>query len=598
MSRDPFVRQAAMEVASRADDAGVDPDAAVDAHHQLVTAVADALAVLAPRARERTNDFAVQAALFAVGAHVFITPPDTDMAEWIASMPDDALAGMRNSMAETARTMGRHEDAASIAKLSNKTLASTLAVSAPRAVSGVITELDTVVEIVDDHEPLDPQGEANKLLFADAAGAEVGNLRGMAARQARLIRRLRKFSYPAAAALLSGLLTRLDNHTATARIEALLHLAAPACRGRKKPGPRELREWLGEIDEDSIAKLETPVEDVFVSNVETWFGNARLFQGRWESNAEYVIACTSTLLRIGEQRPWAREARQHIMALLRVSEAVADRAGAERYVRTEGTPGEEIVLRASTVEESGRHVVFSDEDLAAMGVEPEELYPFAFLGKHAGSLAGETMGHSALERHPLVRFKGRTTVALPTAIGAAVRRFAIEQAEAAGDLQLFQSTFHLAQFSEAFILGRPSWSIEYTEMPEPDPGDGIREFIGTFDEGGYVHLAFVPDDFDVVAKTGLASTRPLEQAVTKRIRERAAELASRRDYRRGLTVLVHGGVGRRFSSALEQLPDFPGGWHRLCVSAPDFMLLGNVSDFTALQAWKLLQQVDELKARS
>ena len=584
-------------MASKADDAGVDPEAAVDARYHLVAAVADALAVLAPNAPEKVNDFAMQAALFAVGAHVFLTPPDTDMAGWIASMPDDALDGLRNSMAETARAIGQHEDAARIANLANNAFASMLAETAPKAVSGIITDLDTVAKIADESEPMDPHGEAVRVLSADAAGAAVHDLRGMAERRAQLIGRLRKFSFPAAAALLSGLLTRLDNHTATGRIEALLHLAALACQGRKKPDLRELRAWLEEIDEDPVAKLEIPVEDVFVSNAETWFGNARLFQGRWESNAEYVNACTDTLLGIGEQRPWAQEALRHIMALLRVSEAVADGAGAERYAGTEGKPGESIVLRVSAVEESSRQVVFGDKDLAEMRVDPEDLHPFAFQSEHVGSLAGETMGHSALERHPLVRLGAHTTVALPTAIGAAIRRFAIEQAAAAGDLRLFQSTFHLAQFSKAFMVGRPGWSIEYVEMLEPDTGDGMREFIGTFDKGGYVHLVFVPDDFDVVARVGLTSTRPLEQPVRTRIREQAAELASRQDYRRGLTVLVHGGMGRRFSSALEELPDSPSSWHRLCVSAPDFMLLGNVTDFTALRAWKLLQQVDELKAR-
>ncbi len=596
-SKDPCVRRAARELDSKVDDAGIDPDAAVEAHQLLVAAVADALAVLAPDAPEKVGDFAMQAALFAVGAPVFLAPPDTDLAEWIASMPDESLDGLRNSMAETARGMGDLETAGRIVDEPKESFASALAGAAPNAASGLIVDLDTIVDVLNESEPLDPWGEAFRVLSADAAGAEVRDVRGMAARQARLVRRLRKFNFPAVAALLAGLLTRPENHTATARIEALLHLAVLACRGRKKGNLRQLREWLTEIDEDPIAKLEIPVEDVFVSNVEASFGNARLFQGRWENNAAYVRACTETLLRIGEERPWVREALGHIMALLRVSEALAERAGAERYIRTESTPGEKIVLRDSAVKESSRHVVFSDEDLAAIGVGPGALCPFVIQNEHAGSLAGQTMGHSALERRPLVRLKGCTTVALPTAIGAAVRRFAIEQAAAAGDLRPFQSTWHLAQFSEAFLLGRLGWGVGYIEMPEPDPDDGMREFIGTFDKSGYVHLVFVPDDFEAAAEAGLASFRPLEEPVCKRIRERASALAGRQDYRRGLTVLVHGGVGRRFSPTLEDLPDFPLGWHRLCVSASDFMLLGSMSDFTALRAWKLLQQVDELKAR-
>ena len=268
-----------------------------EAHQLLVAAVADTLAVLAPVAPAVVNDFAVQAALFAVGAHVFIAPPGTEMAEWIASMPDEALDGLRNSMVETARAMGCHEDASRIGNVPKDALASILAESVPKAASGVITDLDTVVAVADESEPLDPLGEATRALSADAADAVVRNVQDMAERQARLVRRLQKFSFPAVAALLSGLLTRTENHTATARIEALLHLAALACRGRKKPGLQHLRGWLTGIDEDPIAKLEIPVEDVFVSNVEAWFGNTRLFQGRWENNAEYVTACTETLLR-------------------------------------------------------------------------------------------------------------------------------------------------------------------------------------------------------------------------------------------------------------------------------------------------------------
>ena len=425
----------------------------------------------------------------------------------------------------------------------------------------------------------------------------MSNVRDLADRQARLVRRLRKFSFPKVAAHLSVLLTRPENHTASPRIEALLHLAALACRGNKKPGLRHLREWLSEIDNDAIAKLEIPVQDVFVSNLESSFGNARLFQGRWDNNAEYVRACTKTLLRMGEDRSWARQALGHVMALLRVSEALAERAGAERYTCTNSTPGDKIVLRDSAVMETSRQAVFSDEDLAAMGIRPGALDPFLFQDEHAGSLDGQTMGHSTLERRPLVRLKESTTVTLPTSIGAAAWRFAIEQAAAAGDLRLFQSTLNLAQFSEVFLLGRPSWGIGYIEMPEPDPDDGIREFIGTFDEGGYVHLLFVPNDFVSAAEAGLISAPALTEQVIERIRERAAALAIKQGYRRGITVVVHGDAGQRFSSALDELSDFPSSWHRLCVSAPDFMLLGNMPDFTAQRAWKLLQQVDELKAR-
>ena len=441
---------------------------------------------------------------------------------------------------------------------------------------------------------LDLHGEAAAALMANAATAELREIRSMAVRLGKLLRRLEKFSFPLVAAPVAGLLTLPENHSATARIEALIHLAALVCRGNKESKLRHLREWLNRtVFKDPISQLEVPVEDVFVSNVGTWFGNARLFEGRWQSNADYVQICVETLLHLAE-RPWVMQTLRHVKALLRVSESVADRAGIARNSRTTSRPREAITVSPATVAESSGHVSFSDDELVAIGVDPADLNPFVFQGEPAELLVGQSIGHTALERRPLVRFGGRMTVVLPTAIGAAIRRFVIERASTAGDLRLFQSTCHLAQFSEVFLLGGADWDVEYMRMLEPDPDDGLREFVGAFDDDGYVHVLFVPDDFEEIAREGLASIHKLEDAMRGRIHDRVAELAREGDCRKGLVVLVHGGIGREFSPVWG---DLPHGWHQLCVSAPDFMLLGSETDFTAMRAWKLLQRVDELEAK-
>ena len=440
---------------------------------------------------------------------------------------------------------------------------------------------------------LDPHDEAVAALMAHAATGELREISRIAVRLSKLLRRLEKFSFPLVAAPLAGLLTRPENHCATSRIEALIHLAALACCGTKAPRLRHLQQWLnGTVLDDPISQLEVPVEDVFVSNVGTWMSNARLFDGRWQSNSDKVQVCVETLLRL-QERPWATQTLRHVMALLRVSESVADRAGIVRNSRTTSRPRKAIALSASAVAESSGHVRFSDDELVGIGVDRADLNPFVFQGQHSDLLAGQSIGHTALERRPLVRLRGHTTVALPTGIGAAIRRFVVEQAATAGDLRLFQSTCHLAEFTEVFLLGRADWDIEYIRMLEPDPDDGMREFVGAFDDDAYVHVLFVPDDFEEIAREGLASIHRLEDVVRGRIDDRAAELAREERCRRGLTVLVHGGIGREFAPVWGDLPD---GWHQLCLSAPDFMLLGSETDFNAMRAWKLLQMVDELEA--
>ena len=430
--------------------------------------------------------------------------------------------------------------------------------------------------------------------MANAASVELHEIRRIAARLGKLLKRLEKFSFPFVAAPLAGLLTRPENHCATARIEALIHLAALACCGNKEPRPRDLRQWLNRmVLDDPISQLELPVEDVFVSNVGTW-GNSRLFDGRWQSNSDQVQLCIETLFRL-QERPWAAHALRHVMALLRVSESVAGRAGIARNSRTTSRPTETIAVNASGVAESSGHVRFSDDELVAIGVDPADLDPFVFRGEHVELLGAQSIGHTALERRPLVRFRGHTTVAVPTSIGAAIRRFAVERAATGGDLRLFQSTCHLVQFTEVFLLGRADWGIEYIRMlGEPDPDDGIREFVGAFDDHAYVHVLFVSDDFEEVAREGLTSVHSLEDAVRERIADRAAELARDVRCQRGLTVLVHGGIGREFAPVGGDLPD---GWHQLCLSAPDFMRLGSATEFTAMRAWKLLEMVGNLEPK-
>ena len=89
------------------------------------------------------------------------------------------------------------------------------------------------------------------------------------------------------------------------------------------------------------------------------------------------------------------------MALLRVSEVVAERAGVARNSRTESWPRDKITVSVSTVTESMDHVSFSDDELIAIGVDPSDLNPFVFQEEHAELLVGQSIGHTALERQAL-----------------------------------------------------------------------------------------------------------------------------------------------------------------------------------------------------
>ena len=79
-----------------------------------------------------------------------------------------------------------------------------------------------------------------------------------------------------------------------------------------------------------MAVLEDPVEDVFVTNVETPEGNRRIFEGTWESNDYFLQVVLDTLM--GSKAPEeCRSLLRPAFALLRLSDCVAARLDMHRW---------------------------------------------------------------------------------------------------------------------------------------------------------------------------------------------------------------------------------------------------------------------------
>jgi hypothetical protein len=226
-----------------------------------------------------------------------------------------------------------------------------------------------------------------------------------------------------------------------------------------------------------------------------------------------------------------------------------------------------------------------------MEIDSKSLASFRFDESLATALESETIGHTALERHPIVYTSRGVLLALPTAVSAAIRRLMIESAHAAGKLKALQEVIAKYQFEQARRLGRVGWEVRELD-PVEEPSE--FEFIGRFDEGGYIHLVFVPDTLEPILKDGLQSLDSIPDAFTKRVNEKSHEISKQPDYQRGMTLLVHGGVGRGFYAEFDEAPN---QWERLILAASDFMLLAWDEEMTALRAWKLLDQEKQLLAR-
>jgi hypothetical protein len=430
-------------------------------------------------------------------------------------------------------------------------------------------------------------------MMAAAQSDENARIAGLVRRNPGLERALQKFSFPKVARLLAGLTTLPENQPADLRLTAMIHMAALFCAGDQEPPLAQLRRWLNDIIlKDPVAQDEDPVEDVFISNVVTWFGNARLFDGGWPDN-DYALQAFLTCIVQLRKEPWVLAVERSVTALLKMSEAVAERASLPRFTLADTLPRQPLRVAQNSVYPTADYVTFTPNELAAMGIARRDLTPFEFVPEFREALAKETIGHTALERHPIVFSEGRIILLLPTAVSAAARRYVLERAVAAGKLPLLQELLAKCQFDEVRHLGLGRWGIrdlEPEEMPTP------HEIIGQFDEGAYAHVVFLPDSLEAVLKDGLQSLEEIPDVFIARLEKVAAEIAARPGYQRGMTVCVHGGNGRGFALGFHEEP--PPLWQRLVLGAADFMRLAWDTEMNALRAWKLLEQEDELHKRN
>ena len=436
--------------------------------------------------------------------------------------------------------------------------------------------------------------DAAAAMVAIQSSGSASDLHDLASRQPALVRRLRKYAPASVSAAIGGLMTRVENHAGTARLEGLVHLAMAYCEGTLAVPAENIREWLNKtLSQDGLWRAEDPPEDVFVSTVVSWEGTSRLFEGVWEANDFGLQSCLAAL-----DRPAARgilaEVLPSVRGLLRLSEAVAARSGVRRFSVSRAAPRGRILVTKAGLAEGAAAVTFTQDDLAGLGIPSANLAPFMFSVDDAVALRSQGMGHSSLERRPLVDAPGGAIVlALPTGVSAAIRRFVLDASEGMGCLELLGREVAAQQLAILHSSATIGWDMAPTNGPDPVDGTRCHEFRGSFDTGSSVQVLLVHDDLRAVRKEGLQSIDPLPDTIDQHIDAAAAEMSARPDYQRGLTLVVHGGVGRGFAAAFG---DKPPGWQLLAMSLHDFVLIGREVGFSAQRAWKLLDLVDHLKA--
>jgi hypothetical protein len=409
-----------------------------------------------------------------------------------------------------------------------------------------------------------------------------------------LVNELARYDYASVAPLIGGFLTLPEYHANTLRLDALAHLACCACNGKRVADREMLINCAGRHFADSqLVMMEDPVEDAFIGNIATGFGNFRVFRGIEESGDFW----TERLLRPLEE-PEIPEPLQpaisHVSALLRLSEAVAERRGLKRYTFGSGQLRRRLQIpQWRDLQAAACAVYFSPCDLQNLGISSEALAPFILSTESRSQLPSQTTGHSDFERFPLLQLGNDWVMAAPHVITTSVRRFIIEQLNATGFLGFFEMLLHQRQVENWFDALRHDFHFSpiQVELPKP-PQDfpPIYQTVMTFDEGKYAHLVMLDGNIKGQLTNAHDVDRVSESqqdAFEKHLVACSETLKQQPGYNAGMAVITRGGVGRGLLMGFKNVPQ---DWEFIFASLPDWHTLAGCEDMSALRMWRMCRQ--------
>nr|WP_323780450.1 hypothetical protein [Amylibacter sp.] len=411
----------------------------------------------------------------------------------------------------------------------------------------------------------------------------------------KFARNLKGFDREVAARAIGGLMLIQDLQASTYRLEMLAHAVVSTCAGDKAPRQRDLTDWLtaaGRV----VGHLEDPAEDIFLGRVSYAGGNYRVLEGLSEGGCFHL----QILLKIVENMPETfRELKEACQACLTLSEVMCERAGIDPFEVGAEHPLRKRVRPTSLppVRALSDWVTFSEADLDALDILPTSLDGFVLLPEYSDVLA-EYAGDSALFRKPLLRFDDSVVVALPTAIGPAIRCLVIDFCRSLGPSgeQIFRMQ-HLSIIANQLLETPMIRSIGM--KPSPLSLEGVVPSPPVeIDPGYWVQVVLIVDDLSGFEQDGLmGSSQNAAQVETKlgaAIRAAREQCEASASFKAGLTLVILCGVGR---GQMMGLPDHDEGWFVEAASAYDAEVLGCRTDFSMYDLLRLAMTERDLNSK-
>lgn len=436
------------------------------------------------------------------------------------------------------------------------------------------------------------------LAMTQLAAAENVPLGQIVAGFEKQLKALRGYDPVETAAVFGGLLTIPELQSNCVRLEGLVHIALAFCRGTKKPKASDVTRWFAEFGKGWLGQVEDPAEEVFVSNIMTLRGNFRVLEGVWEGAGFYA----QRIVDAAEGMPAGGgydELRESIYALLALSDFLCERAGLARHQlgndQPQGSLGAE---HANSIHAFKSRLCFSREEIEARGISFDALAAFAFDPRDRVRLVTEGLGHSSLERYPLIGDHGSLYFVLPTAVTVAIRRHVVERMIAGGMRDSLASGIareYSSLFAKTPLLGG---SVGIPVRFERTRNGRVSAIMSKIDVGRYLSFVFILDMLDDFENTGIAGIQPGLEALAPSIEEAmdhfAAQARQDPEFRDGITLIVVCGVGRASAHSLEH--KLRPSWRVEYIGAADLFTLSWLHRFKPLSLWRLLDARDNVEA--
>lgn len=399
--------------------------------------------------------------------------------------------------------------------------------------------------------------------------------------------------------VISGMLTVPEYSANTLRIEVALHLALSSSDGKKSTNRTILNTIFNDVlSGTDICYQEDPQEDVFVSNIYTCFGDYRIFNSLWEAN-DFFTQCLVDIMTDEDLPVELNAIFNSCLSLLKVSEFVAEKSGVVRNEVKESYDKQKInIPGGSWCRNLSKRTIIPNECLASIGVCEQDLDPFVLPKSEYKKLRKEEIGNSILERKPVVRVGDNYCLALPGAVGVAIRYAFLESCNEFGLLDTLSKTLQKYQFNrmyKEFLFGVRR-SLEVLDFSGIDSDLPMSSILFHDKHGEFFCSIIMHENLSELLNEGIGSVNVYDEKDESSLDEYIGNILDKckeNSSFRSLNIMIsNGGLGR----GILLTSDSSSSEVKVChISLSDLYLLSSKGEGSLKEFMLCMEQKEWLK---